>query len=122
MTNKPLTTAMDSGNSTPTMAIKPESKRDRQRKAFQERTELILKMRADGITQLGIAMQLGISKQRVSFYYTRWIASLTTAQVALMKSHGTPQQVAAKCYSLLMPRTAKAAVARYEKQWKAAGR
>ena len=104
------------------MATKPETKRQKQHRLFNERTELILKMQGEGLTIVDIAKQLGLSRQRITQHLQLWKASLTEKQKELLKTKGSPAQVSARAYSFLAARNAKAAVRRYLEEWEEAGR
>jgi transposase len=102
------------------MPLTPRQKQSLQRK---DRTDLVLKMLAEGMTQTKVGETLGFSRQYVGRLVEKFQWGLTAKQRALMKKHGNPAEFAVSCCKAGMCMNELAvSIQDYNRQWEEAGK
>ena len=102
------------------MPLTPRQKQSLQRK---DRTDLVLKMLAEGMTKTKIGETLGFSRQYVGRLVEKFQWRLTAKQRALMKKRGNPAEFAVSCRRAGMCMNELAvSIQDYNRQWEEAGK
>jgi len=79
-------------------------------------------MLACDYTMAGIAVGLGLSRQRVHQYVEDFKKRMTPKQKELAKKHGTPAEFEVAAERTMPAFESRRAIADYEKQWEDAGK
>jgi hypothetical protein len=92
----------------------------------KDRTDLVLKMLAEGMTKTKIGETLGFSRQYVGRLVEKFQWRLTAKQRALMKKHGNPAEFAVSCYKavpgMVSMDIARDTIENYNREWEEAGK